>query len=171
MATAIVAIIATHMMFSHHALAQVFPFPPPPFQSPLTQLFKNQGQCIDFAIHNPGNTLGATKQACMLAFQNKFAGNKQQPIANAGPNQIVNQGAIVTLDGTRSYDPNGGTIVAYSWVQTAGIPISLTGAGTATPTFVAPSVAADTILAFSLVVTNNNGATSNNPAIVYITVR
>jgi hypothetical protein len=95
----------------------------------------------------------------------------QSPIANAGPNQIVNQGSFVRLDGTGSYDPSGGVIIGYSWVQTAGIPISLTGAGTATPTFIAPSVAADTILAFSLVVTNNSGATSNNPAIVYITVK
>ena len=39
---------------------------------PLTLLFPNQGQCIDFANHNPGNTLGVTKQACMEAFQNKF---------------------------------------------------------------------------------------------------
>jgi hypothetical protein len=95
----------------------------------------------------------------------------QSPIANAGPNQIVNQGSFVRLDGTGSYDPSGGVIVGYSWVQTAGIPITLTGAGTATPTFIAPSVTADTILAFSLVVTNNNGATSNNPATVYITVK
>ena len=38
----------------------------------ITSLFQNQGQCIDFANHNPGNTLGVTKQACMEAFQNKF---------------------------------------------------------------------------------------------------
>jgi hypothetical protein len=38
----------------------------------LTELFKNQGECIDFANHNPDNTLGVTKQACMDAFQNKF---------------------------------------------------------------------------------------------------
>ncbi len=40
----------------------------------LTLLFKNQGQCIDFANHNPHNTRGITKQACMEAFQNKFNG-------------------------------------------------------------------------------------------------
>lgn len=44
----------------------------------LTLLFKNQGQCIDFANHNPDNTLGITKQSCMQAFQNKFnAGGSQ----------------------------------------------------------------------------------------------
>jgi hypothetical protein len=95
----------------------------------------------------------------------------QSPIANAGPNQIVNQGSFVRLDGTGSYDPSGGVIVGYSWVQTAGIPITLTGAATATPTFIAPAVTADTIVSFSLVVTNNNGATSTNPATVYITVK
>ena len=94
----------------------------------------------------------------------------QPPIANAGPNQIVNQGAVVTLDGTRSYDPSGGTIVAYSWVQTAGPPVTLNGANTATPIFRA-DVVSGTVLAFSLTVTNNNGLTSNNAAIVYITVR
>jgi hypothetical protein len=40
----------------------------------LDLLFKNQGQCIDFANHNPNNTQGITKQACMQAFQNKFNG-------------------------------------------------------------------------------------------------
>jgi hypothetical protein len=39
---------------------------------PLTLMFQNQGQCIDFANHNPGNTLGVTKQTCMVAFQNKY---------------------------------------------------------------------------------------------------
>jgi PKD domain len=95
----------------------------------------------------------------------------QAPIANAGPNQVVNQLSLVSLDGTSSYDPNGATIEAYSWVQTAGVPVLLNGAGTATPTFTAPIVSSDTILAFSLKVMNNNGIISNNPAIVYITVK
>ena len=93
------------------------------------------------------------------------------PIANAGPNQVVNQLSAVTLDGTGSYDPDGGTIVSYSWIQTAGIPVLLNGANTATPTFTAPVVSFDTILAFRLKVINNNGIVSNNPAIAYITVK
>jgi hypothetical protein len=95
----------------------------------------------------------------------------QPPISNAGPNQIVTQLSLVSLDGTGSYDPNGGTIVAYSWEQTAGVPVLLNGAGTATPTFTAPIVSSDTTLAFSLKVMNNNGIVSNNPAIAYITVK
>jgi hypothetical protein len=101
----------------------------------------------------------------------RTSSTNQPPIANAGPNQIVNQLSLVSLDGTASYDPDGGRIVSYSWVQTAGIPVLLNGADTATPTFTAPIVSFDTILAFSLKVTNNNGIVSNNPAIVYITVK
>jgi hypothetical protein len=90
-----------------------------------------------------------------------------QPIANAGPSQTVSQGSLVTLVGTGSFSPNGGTIVSYSWVQTSGTPVSLTGANTATPTFTAPT--ATTSLVFSLTVTDSNGAVSN-PATVTITV-
>jgi len=39
--------------------------------------------------------------------------------------QTVSQGSLVTLIGTESLSPNGGTIVSYSWVQTSGIQVSL----------------------------------------------
>jgi hypothetical protein len=89
-----------------------------------------------------------------------------QPIANAGPNQVVSQGSLVTLVGTGS-SSNGGTIVSYLWVQTSGTPVSLNGASTAAPTFTAP--AATTSLTFSLTVTDSTGAVSS-PATVTITV-
>ncbi len=90
-----------------------------------------------------------------------------QPIANAGSPQTVIQGSLVTLDGTGSFSPNGGTIVSHSWVQTSGTQVSLTGANTATPTFTAPTVA--TSLVFSLSVTGSTGAVSS-PATVSVTV-
>jgi large repetitive protein len=93
----------------------------------------------------------------------------QPPIANAGPNQVVSPGSLVTLDGTRSFDPDGDRIVAYSWVQTSGISVSLNGANTATPTFTAPSISSGTTLTFSLTVTDSAGAVSS-PATVVITV-
>jgi hypothetical protein len=89
-----------------------------------------------------------------------------QPIANAGPNQVVSQGSLVTLVGTGS-PSNGGTIVSYLWVQTSGTPVSLNGANTSTPTFTAPT--ATTSLTFSLTVTDSTGAVSS-PATVTITV-
>jgi len=89
------------------------------------------------------------------------------PIANAGASQTVTQGSTVSLDGTGSFSPNGANIVSYSWVQTSGTPVSLTGASTATPTFTAPTAA--TSLVFSLTVTDSNGAVST-PATVTVTV-
>src|SRR5205085_4785920 len=80
--------------------------------------------------------------------------NQQQkapPVANAGPNQVVYVGSTVILNGRSSYDPNpSGSIVYYRWVQVAGIPVSLVGSNTASPTFTAPIVRTDTPLAFSL---------------------
>jgi PKD domain len=131
----------------------------------------------------PSSTTGTTTAAgtCPTGFviQNNFCVSSttstttgttstiSQPIANAGPSQTVCQGSLVTLVGTGSFSPNGGTIVSYSWVQTSGTPVSLTGANTATPTFTAPT--ATTSLVFSLTVTDSNGAVSN-PATVTITV-
>jgi hypothetical protein len=94
---------------------------------------------------------------------------ESRPIANAGPNQAVSRGSVVTLDGTGSTPgstittPPGtitqGTITTYSWAQTSGILVNLTGATTATPTFIAPTVS--TALAFRLTVTDSLGLTSS----------
>src|SRR5207247_8130112 len=48
------------------------------------------------------------------------------PVANAGPDRTVNEGATVTFDGTGSSDPGG--IASYSWTFNDGVPVTLTGA-------------------------------------------
>jgi hypothetical protein len=99
-------------------------------------------------------------------------------IANAGPNQVVSRGAIVTLDGTGSTGSvstlNGvqstATITQYLWQQTSGptLTLGLTGANTARPTFTAPTNA--TSLVFSLSVQDSTGLIGN-PATVSISVQ
>lgn len=89
------------------------------------------------------------------------------PVANAGPAQSVVANANVTLNGTGSTDPDG-TVVAYAWIQTAGTPVALTGADTATPTFVAPGAAG--ALTFQLVVTDNDGATHADDVTIEVTI-
>ncbi|RPI27926.1 MAG: hypothetical protein EHM61_06820 [Acidobacteria bacterium] len=68
----------------------------------------------------------------------------------------VEEGSTVTLDGSGSTNSDGtSNHLAYSWRQTAGSPVSLVGADTATATFAAPGVASDgTSLKFELTVTD-----------------
>jgi LmbE family N-acetylglucosaminyl deacetylase len=75
----------------------------------------------------------------------------QAPVAHAGPDKTVGLGASVNLDGHASTDPDGSSLVSYSWLQTSGPNVTLQGANTVTPTFVAPS-GLTTTLKFALVV-------------------
>ena len=81
----------------------------------------------------------------------------QSPTANAGPDQTVTAGALVSLPG--SGNDTDGTIASYAWTQTVGPAVTLSGANTATAGFTAPSVSVATVLTFKLTVTDNQGAT------------
>ncbi|MBI3014115.1 MAG: hypothetical protein HYY65_03395 [Candidatus Tectomicrobia bacterium] len=90
------------------------------------------------------------------------------PVANAGAPQTVHSGSLVTLDGTGSYDPDSDPIT-YQWVQTGGDPVvTLTGATTPTPSFVAPPVSGTTSLIFELTVSDT---LFSSTAAVSITVK
>jgi hypothetical protein len=90
------------------------------------------------------------------------------PVANAGPNQKVHSSDQVTLDGSKSYDPNGHSL-AFSWLQLAGGPVvTLSNDNTAKPTFTAPLVKDTTNLTFQLLV--NNGNAESNPSFVSVTI-
>lgn len=88
------------------------------------------------------------------------------PIANAGADQTVTSGALVTLDGSGS-DPDGDPIT-FSWSQTSGPAVTLSDPTLAKPTFNAPSVTIPTTLSFNLVV--NDGKVNSVPDSVIITV-
>jgi hypothetical protein len=96
------------------------------------------------------------------------------PVANIAPNAVVAAnfsvfgGEAVSLIGTESNDADG-SISSYSWTQTAGSPtVTLTDAATATASFTAPDVTADTDLTFELLVTDNDGATSTATIVVSV---
>lgn len=61
------------------------------------------------------------------------------PVANAGNDQIAGVGAVFTLDGSGSADPNGDTITSYSW-RFQSVPIgsnaTLANGNTVNPTFI-----------------------------------
>ena len=75
----------------------------------------------------------------------------EPPDAHAGHYQVVGRGERVTLNASRSRDPEG-TSLAYVWTQSGGLTVTLTGADTALPTFTAPLQDAE--LRFRLSVTD-----------------
>ncbi|HEX9810749.1 MAG TPA: PKD domain-containing protein, partial [Burkholderiales bacterium] len=87
-----------------------------------------------------------------------------RPIANAGPDQRVNGGAAVALDGSGSSAP--GSIVSFAWTQLAGATVSLSGADSASPSFTAPSVPG--VLQFQLSITDNFGTTVSDTVDVVV---
>lgn len=99
-----------------------------------------------------------------------------RPIANPGNPQRVNKGAAVTLDGSKSSDPDNDDL-KYNWVQTAGTSVTLSNSGAQKPTFIAPNAAG--MLTFELKVFDitvglhhhNPLDGDSNPASVTITVQ
>jgi LmbE family N-acetylglucosaminyl deacetylase len=97
------------------------------------------------------------------------AGDNQAPVANAGANQVVTQGAFVTLDGSASSDPNGSAIT-YSWSQTSGPSVPLSDPAVANPTFTAPVGSSESVeVTFQLVV--SDGQLASTPSTVTVTVQ
>jgi len=97
-------------------------------------------------------------------------GDNDSPIAEAGPNQNVNEGSLVILNGSNSYDPDIGDSITYKWEQTGGSPtVTLTGANTAQASFTAPNVGAGgASLTFKLTVTDSGGLKDTDNAIVNV---
>ena len=91
----------------------------------------------------------------------------EAPTADAGPDQTVDSGASVTLDGSGSSDPEGDPLT-FLWTQVAGPTVTLTGDDTDAPTFDAPVVMDDTVLTFSLTV---DDTVNSDMDMVDITVR
>lgn len=93
----------------------------------------------------------------------------QPPVAGAGADQSVDEGTLVTLDGSGSTDPDSDPLT-YEWTQVAGPTVTLSDPTSATPTFNAPSVpAGGATLTFQLVV--SDGQVASDPASVNVVVK
>ena len=93
----------------------------------------------------------------------------EAPTAQAGNAQTVTHGAEVTLTGSGT-DPDAGDTddLTYSWAQTGGSPVvSLGGDDSATVSFTAPSE--DTVLTFTLSVTDEGSLTATDQVVVTVT--
>lgn len=71
----------------------------------------------------------------------------------------ITEGEMVTLSATGT--DTDGTVETYSWTQTSGDTVSLTGADSASLSFTAPIVTEDQTLEFEVSVTDDDGATGS----------
>ena len=86
------------------------------------------------------------------------------PVANAGPDQSVAAGALVTLSGAGSSDPDN-NIASYAWSQTGGASVSLSSPSAVSTTFTAP---AGSTLTFLLTVTDGGGLKATDTTVITV---
>jgi uncharacterized repeat protein (TIGR01451 family) len=91
---------------------------------------------------------------------------EQPPVAEAGVSQLVATGAVVTLDGSSSWDPDGDALV-YQWDQDSGPALSLNQDNVALVTFTAPVTPGEAV--FRLTVTDPGSLSDTDTTVVTIT--
>lgn len=92
------------------------------------------------------------------------------PLADAGTDITVHANDTVSLDGSKSKDPDG-RIVLYVWTQTQGTQIRFVDNKVSQPQFTAPNIEHDETLVFNLAVKDNSGETSNDTVQVLVKAR
>ncbi len=93
----------------------------------------------------------------------------EEPTADAGPDQTVDEGTLVTLDGSNSSDPDDG-IESYQWTQTSGLGVTINNDTLAKATFTAPQVCPGSDpLIFQLEVADTFGKTNTDLCAITIT--
>ena len=90
----------------------------------------------------------------------------QQPVAAAGPDRSILVNTAATLRRHRKLRSGRVPIVSYAWTQTAGTPVVLTNADTASPGFTGGT--AFLTLTFQLTVTDNLGTTASDTVTIIV---
>lgn len=127
------------------------------------------GKILSFAADFEQHCEGAVP-ALHGAFRYNSGVSVSAPYADAGPAQIVLQGATVQLDGSKSYTGGGAdTITSFQWTQLAGPSVGLSDATAAAPSFTAPDVSAGgTDLVFQLTVSNSESLSSSDTVTIHV---
>ena len=96
-------------------------------------------------------------------------GDNDPPMADAGPDQTVDEENMVMLNGSNSIDPEG-EILFYRWKQVAGPSVTLSDPTAGEPMFNAPNVApSGAALRFELTVSDNLGLKDTDDITVNVT--
>lgn len=139
--------------------------PTPSFIAPDVANGETKILAFKLTVSAQGSGLGSTTDMVII----RVTTGNGAPTANAGPDQTVNKGAVVKIDGSGT-DPDGDKL-RYSWEQTSGQSVKMSSKTTAGPTFYAPSIASgqSKSLTFELTVSDRFGESDSDS--VTITVR
>ena len=118
------------------------------------------------------NTVSGTTQNIGLAeiqvYGTKSSSGDNPPVANAGADQTVSEGQLVTLNGSGSSDPDGDAF-SYQWQQINGSNVQLLNPQSVLPLLTAPTgLTEDLLLSFQLTVSDGQ---LSSTATVNITVK
>ncbi len=90
--------------------------------------------------------------------------------ANAGPDQTVNEGTMITLNASNSTDPSNGAL-SYLWQQIDGPAVTLSDPNSPQPSFAAPQVESGAVsMRFMLTVTDKYGLKCTDTCFVNVTL-
>jgi hypothetical protein len=139
----------------------------------------NNGQATEYAVSPARSITGMTLTVTQVSGTTHNVGlseirvcgtidtaTNHAPVANAGTDQTVTQGATVTLDGSASSDPDANAIT-YAWTHLSGTAVTLSDPTAVRPTFTVPTGTAYESLVFQLIV--NDGSLSSTADTVTIT--
>jgi len=96
------------------------------------------GQSLTFKLTVTDNGNLQSSDFCVI----NISWINEPPIADAGPDQMVEEEDVVILDGSSSADLDDG-IASYMWEQTAGPSVTLSDNSAVQPTFIAPDVGSE----------------------------
>ena len=117
-----------------------------------------EGENIDIELMVVDNELASGTDTIRLVFN-------QSPNADAGEDQQVGYSSVVILDGTQSFDTNGG-IGGFLWEQLSGDPVSVFSANQSVATFYSPNT--ETTLSFVLSVFDEQGLSDKDTVNIFV---
>jgi hypothetical protein len=124
-----------------------------------------EGKSLSFELTVIGRDGSESKDSCIV---NIIEANAP-PVADAGVSQTAVEAGIVTLDASRSSDPEGGQLTVL-WKQVSGPEVVLSDPEALQPTFFAPQVGVNgDSLMFELTVTDAESLRSRDTCIVNVT--
>jgi hypothetical protein len=127
------------------------------------------GAALEFQLTVTADGRSSNPDTVLINVIDSTAGNLP-PRADAGPDQTVEEGMLVTLDSTNSSDPDG-TVATRLWMQAVGPMVTLSDPTAPQPTFMAPEEVGATgvRLEFDLMVTDNDGLAATDRVLINVT--